>query len=458
MNPQETVERALALSKADGCVVLATERSEANLRWAGNTLTTNGSMRSRNIAVISMVGGAAGVVTRSSVSTDDLEDLVRASEQAARDAGPSEDAAPLVEPSGDPVGWDEPAVETSIGTFAGMARDLGEAFDRGRAESRLLFGYAEHAVETQYVGASTGVRLRHVQPTGHLEINGKSPDYSRSAWVGAGTPDFATIDVPALEAELTRRFDWSQRTVELPAGRYETLLPPSAVADLCLLTYGMYFGARAAEEGRTVFSKPGGSTRLGERLSPLPLSLRSDPAHPGLECAPFLATTQSDEGAISVFDNGVPLAGTDWISDGVLTNLMRTRAYGAKTDVAATPYVDNLVMELPGASASLSDMVGSTQRGLLLTTVWYVRPVDPQTLLLTGLTRDGVYLVEGGEVTGAVNNFRWNESPVDLLGRVAEAGVTERTLGREFGDYFNRAAMPALRIPDFNMSTVSQAS
>jgi predicted Zn-dependent protease len=120
--------------------------------------------------------------------------------------------------------------------------------------------------------------------------------------------------------------------------------------------------------------------------------------------------------------------------------------------------VDNLVMELPGATASLDDMVAGTQRGLLLTTIWYVRPVDPQTLLLTGLTRDGVYLIEGGEVTGGVNNFRWNESPVDLLGRVTEAGATERTLARELGEYFNRAAMPALRVPDFNMSTVSQAS
>ena len=111
MTPQETVERALALSKADGCVVLATERSEVNVRWANNTLTTNGSMRSREVAVISVVGGAAAVVQRSAVTTDDLEDLVRASEQAARDAGPNEDAAPLVEPDGDPDGWDEPPVE-----------------------------------------------------------------------------------------------------------------------------------------------------------------------------------------------------------------------------------------------------------------------------------------------------------------------------------------------------------
>ena len=458
MTPQETVERALALSKADGCVVVATERSEANLRWAGNTLTTNGSMRSREVAVISVAGGAAGVVQRSAVGPDDLEELVRASEQAARDAGPNEDAAPLVEPDGDPDGWDEPPVETSIGRFSGVAGDLGSAFARAAGESRLLFGYAEHAVESRYVGSSTGLRRRHVQPTGRIDINAKSADYVRSAWVGQGTPDFADVEVEALDREIGRRLAWAERSVELPAGRYETLLPPSAVGDLFLLLYATASGARAADEGRTVFSKQGGGTRVGERLATLPVTLRSDPLLRGLECEPFVATTRSEEGTISVFDNGVPLGSTEWIRDGVLTELMRTRAYAAKTSAAPRPYVDNLMLEVPGSSASTDEMVARTERGLLLTCVWYVRPVDPQTMLLTGLTRDGVYLVENGEVTGAVNNFRWNESPVDVLGRISEAGVTERCLAREFGDYFNRTAMPTLRVPDFNMSTVSQAS
>jgi predicted Zn-dependent protease len=457
MTPQETVERALALSKADGCVVVATERSEANLRWAGNTLTTNGTMRSREVSVISVVGGAAGVVQRSSVSADDLEDLVRASEQAARDAGPSEDAAPLVEPDGTPAGWDDPAVETSIGTFRDVAGGLGSAFARAGAESRLLFGYAEHAVETRYIGSSTGLRLRHVQPAGRIDINGKSPDYARSAWVGTSTRDFADVDVAGLDSELTRRLGWAERSVPLPAGRYETLLPPSAVADLMFYVY-VSSAARAADEGRTVFSKPGGGNRIGDRLATLPITLRSNPAEPGLECEPFLSTTRSEEGTVSVFDNGLPLGPVDWIKEGTLTELMRTRAYGQRAGGRPQPMVDNLILESPGATGSTDEMVARTDRGLLLTCVWYVRMVDPQTLLITGLTRDGVYLVEGGEVTGAVNNFRWNESPIDLLGRIAEVGASERCLAREFGEWMSRTAMPTLRIADFNMSTVSQAS
>ena len=163
-------------------------------------------------------------------------------------------------------------------------------------------------------------------------------------------------------------------------------------------------------------------------------------------------------GTASVFDNGMATPAVEWISGGVLANLIRPRAWALRTTAPATAAVDNLVLEQPGATASLDEMVAGTERGLLLTTLWYIREVDPQTLLLTGLTRDGVFLVEGGEVTGAVNNFRFNESPVDLLGRITQAGRTERTLPREWNDWFTRAAMPAVRVPDFNMSSVSPAS
>jgi len=162
-------------------------------------------------------------------------------------------------------------------------------------------------------------------------------------------------------------------------------------------------------------------------------------------------------GMVSIFDNGAPTPPVEWLAEGVLRNLMRTRSWAARTGAEPRLPVDNLILEA-GGTRSLEDMIAATQRGLLVTCLWYIREVDPQTLLLTGLTRDGVYLIEDGVVTGVVNNFRFNESPIDLLGRVSEVGRTERTLPREWNDYFSRTAMPALRIPDFNMSTVSQAS
>jgi predicted Zn-dependent protease len=337
-----------------------------------------------------------------------------------------------------------------------FAPALGAAFGQARDRGDLLFGYAEHSMSTTYLGTSTGLRLRHDQPTGRVELNGKSSDFSRSVWSGVGTRDFLDVSVAALAAEVERKLAWSQRKVELPAGRYETLLPPSAVSDLMIYAYWT-MEARDADEGRNVFAKPGGGSRIGERLAALPLTLRSDPNAPGLESAPFQVVGGSS-GAASVFDNGMAVPAVDWISDGVLTNLVRPRAWALKTTAPATAAVDNLILEDPNGTASLEEMVESTERGLLLTTLWYIREVDPQTLLLTGLTRDGVFLVEGGEVTGAVNNFRFNESPVDLLGRITQAGRTERTLPREWNDWFTRAAMPAVRVPDFHMSSVSPAS
>ncbi|MER8158446.1 metallopeptidase TldD-related protein [Streptomyces sp. NPDC094472] len=458
--PHEIVERALELSRADGCVVIANESSTANLRWAGNALTTNGVTRGRTLTVVATVNGgqgtASGVVSRSAVTADELEPLVRAAEAAAREAEPAEDAQPLVERDAgaavSPGFTDSPAV-TSSEVFADFAPALGESFARARAGGRELYGFAHHELVSSYLGTSTGLRLRHDQPTGTLEVNAKSPDRTRSAWAGRATRDFTDVDPAAIDAELARRLAWAERRIELPAGRYETLLPPSAVADL-LIDQLWSSSARDAAEGRTVFSKPGGGTRVGEKLSELPLTLRSDPAEPGLEAAPFVIAHASGDDA-SVFDNGLPLSATDWIRDGVLQHLITTRHTAGLTGLPLAPPVDNLIADA-GGTRSLAEMVASTERGLLLTCLWYIREVDPATLLLTGLTRDGVYLVENGEVVGEVNNFRFNESPVDLLARATEAGRTERTLAREWSDYFNRAAVPALRIPDFNMSSVSK--
>ncbi|MFE0176968.1 metallopeptidase TldD-related protein [Streptomyces sp. NPDC059002] len=455
--PHEIVERALELSTADGCVVIADEESTANLRWAGNALTTNGVTRGRTLTVIATVDGkegtASGVVTRSAVTADDLEPLVRAAEQAARTAGPAEDAQPLVTGTAASPDFTDAPVETSSAVFADFAPALGEAFARARAGGRELYGFANHEFVSSYLGTSTGLRLRHDQPNGTLELNAKSPDRTKSAWAGRATRDFKDVDPAALDAELAQRLGWAQRRIELPAGRYETLLPPTAVADLLIYQYWSS-SARDAAEGRTVFSKPGGATRLGERLAELPLTLRSDPHEPGLESAPFVLAHASG-GDSSVFDNGLPVGPTDWIRDGELAHLATSRHSAGLTGLPVAPAIDNLVLE-GGGDRSLDEMVAATGRGLLLTCLWYIREVDPATLLLTGLTRDGVYLVENGEVVGEVNNFRFNESPVGLLGRATEAGRTEKTLPREWGDYFTRAAMPTLRVPDFNMSSVSQ--
>jgi predicted Zn-dependent protease len=480
------IERALAASRADGCVVLVEELSEAEVRFANNTTTTNGVRRNRRVAVVSfraVTGAAAGrsgaagpagsagsvgvgptaVGVASASGQVDLEELVRASEAEADGAAPAEDAAGLVEVGQltgaalqSAAGFDEPAVLTSPAVLGGVVTGLGDAFARARSAGNRLAGFATHGVETTYLGTSTGVRLRHVQPAGTMELVARSADGTRSVWSGAGTAAFDDIDVHAFEERLAQRLAWAARTVELPAARYEVLLPPDATADL-MVAMSQAMSGRDAEEGRSPFSSPGGGTKIGEPLCPLPFELRGDPAEAGLESAPFLATGASGTD-VSVFDNGLPIGPTHWVEEGRLRRLQYHRAGAARSGVEPSPPVGNLTLALRGATGSLDELIAATERGLLLTCLWYIREVDPVTLLLTGLTRDGVYLVEHGEVVGAVNNFRFNESPLDVLARTAEAGRSVRALSREWGEWMNRTAMPPLRVADFNMSSVSPAT
>ena len=456
--PQDLVEHALRSSRSDACIALVSVTSSANLRWAGNTVTTNGVMERVSVTVVAFrgtgTGTAAGAVSSTAADLQRVVRLVEQADAAAAGSDAAQDAADLVTGGAAP-GWSDPPERTSIEVYAEVAPALGQAFRQAEGREQLLYGFVDHEVTTTYLGSTTGLRLRHVQPTGHWGCTGKPADLSASAWVGGATRDFTDVDVDAFVAELDQRLGWARRSVELPAGRYDTLLPPTAVADLLVYAYWVA-GARAAHEGRSVYARPGGGTRIGDRLSRRPVDLYSDPAHPGLRAAPFVIAPASSEQA-SVFDNGLPLGRTDWVRNGTLSSLMQTRETAALTGQPVTPGIDNLVLEVGDAAGTLDDLVAATERGLLLTCLWYIREVDPQTLLLTGLTRDGVYLVEDGRITGAVNNFRFNESPIDLLDRFSQASATVPAFSREWGDYFPRTAMPALRVPDFHMSTVSPA-
>ncbi|MGH3446083.1 MAG: metallopeptidase TldD-related protein [Nocardioidaceae bacterium] len=457
--PQALIDHALAVSTADHCIVVLRQSSSANLRWANNTLTTNGVMTACQLTIVSVVDGgrgmSSGVITQTATSTTQVAEMVSNAEQAAREATPAEDSADVID-GDEATSWADPPGETGIDVFTDFAHDLGEALARAGREQRLLYGYVEHDVTTTYLATSRGLRLRHEQPTGHVSITGKPTDLSTSVWVGQATEDFSDVDVAGLDDEVVRRIGWAERAIELPAGRYDTILPTTAVADLTAYSYFVSSG-RDAHEGQTVFSRGVGGTAVGQQIAKRGVRLHSDPGQAGLQALPFVVASETDSMS-SVFDNGLPLQPTDWISDGTLTSLATSRHTAQLTGLPLTPPVDNLMLSVDGGHGTIDDLVGAADRALLLTSLWYIREVDPQELLLTGLTRDGVYLVEGGEVVGAVNNFRFNESPVSLLNRFSEAGATQRSFSREWGDWFPRTATPPLRVPDFNMSTVSQAS
>lgn len=456
----ELAERAVAPGAGDSSsadrVVLVSDSTEAELRYANNTVTTNAVRRNRHVNIVSFeakpAGVAAGVASGSGAV--DLAELVAGADRTAAGSPPSDDAAQLFE--GDATGdFSEEPETTALAVLSPVIDQLGDIFGRAEAGRRVMAGFATHRVTTTYLASTTGLRRRFVQPEGRLELVGRDRDGSRSAWAGAGTTRFDDLDVAELEQRVVRNLAFAERRVELPPGRYETILPPEAVADLVVMI-DAYLSGREAEEGRSVFSAPDRATRIGERLWGLPFVLRSDPDEPGVQTMPWLATPTTTADT-SVFDNGAPLGLTEWVSRGELRRLRYHRAGAARSGTEFTPPVDNITLELPGASGDVDDLVRKSDRALLLTCLWYIRPVDPSTLLLTGLTRDGVFLVERGEIVGAVNNFRFNESPVDMLARAVEAGRTRRALSREWGEWFTRSAMPPLRVADFNMSSVSPA-
>ncbi len=460
ISPQELIERITAAADYEDCIVIVESKTQANLRWASSTLTTNGVIAEQSVTIIAFVavegGMATGSVTRTNITLDEISEVAKEASLVARAAGVAEDQAILITNTshGD---WSAAHAATGPDVFSTFAPELGELFKRSRSDAIELFGYAEHNHVTTWVGSKGGLRLRHDQPSGRLEMTGKSHNRSRSTWEGRATRNFSNVDLAGVDQGIRQRLEWQAHISAKAAGRYNTVVPGGAVIDL--LAYMLWTSpARDAAEGRSVYSKKGelGKTRIGETLANLPINVFSNPFQKSLESSPFNISRSSSSFG-SVFDTGVPQERWDFIREGKLSGLISPRATSTMTGVPYGASGDNVIMELPGATGDLESQIAKVDSGLLLTTFWYIRMVDPVTNLVTGLTRDGVYEIKGGEVVGAVNNFRWNESPVELLGRIASVGGSEITATREFEDLTSTQAPPVV-FENFNMSTVSQAN
>lgn len=458
MRPHEMAEAVLDASRADATMVVTTSSSTVHTRWARNELTTNGHTAGCEVTIIAVHHGPGGPqiasVTRPAAGLD-VQDFAAQALARARSGTPAWDAQPLPRTSSAPDGpWSGPAAEVAADdlrtTLAGLGAQMACDADAGREH----FGYLEVERSSCWLATSEGLRLRYDRPAARLELTVKSHQRTRSTWQGFAGDDLADADVDAMARSARTELDWQSRTVDVPVGRHPAVLRPSAVADLMI---DMLWGAdaRAAADGRSVFSAPGGGTRLGAVLSTRPLRLFSDPRLAGLPGAPFHVATMSHDAA-SVFDNGLALEPTSWIEGGRLHALVSSRASAQAAGVPVALAPDNLAMDAAG-SGGVDDLIGRVDDGLLVTCTWYNRMVDPNTHLITGLTRDGVYLVRGGEVVGSAGNFRFNESPVDLLNRITDASAAVPALGREMADYFPRTRMPALAVADFNFSSASEA-
>ena len=458
ITPQQIVERGLAGETGFARVVICEDILVSNLRWAISTLTTNGEMRSRHVTVVAMErvsgGVGAGTSTGQVTSLDDVDELVLAACATARATPPLDDAGELPDRTVD-IDWEEEPVDSSSRALSPITAPLGVVLDQSLAKSVELFGYAEQSVCNYYLGTSTGTRRRFVQRGARLEHCGKSHGRTRSAWAGWSGEDLAGADVQSLDVEVARGLGRQSVQLQVAPGRHPVTLSPSAVGDLALSQYWDSI-ARHARDGRSAFSSAHGGTRLGEQLTTVPITFASDPYAEGLQCLPFAVAASSSAHA-SVFDNGLPLQRTKWVDSGRLNALIAPRFEASQGHVLPSPLVDNLRVDVEQGAGSMWDVAETMGNGLLVTSLWYIRTVDPQTMLLTGLTRDGVYVVSGGEIIGATGNFRFNDSPLRIIASISHAGETQRVLAREWADYFLRTAMPTLAVTDFNLSTPSDA-
>lgn len=456
MRPQEIVERALELLGPDRGTVLVEHATSANLRWANSTLTTNGMTAQQRVHIVAHpdVPGGIGSGTSSAVirTAEDLGALVAQARSEALGAGPGQDVAPDVPARPPSATWDLTPALSAPEELAPVSALLSDVLP---ATDITHFGYAEHSMTSSYLGTTSGLRLRHDQPAARFELCGKSGAGSRSAWAGRSGRHFADMDLAGTPQEVRRGLVAQATHIDVVPGRQRVLLSPSAAADL--LIYLLWSaGARDAVEGRSAFSRRGGGTRVGDRLAALPMWLRSDPSAVGLECADHVQDTVSSA-ASSTFDAGLQRGATDWVADGTLRALVTTRHSAGLAGIGHTPFVDNMIAGVEGRSGSLDELAARVGDGLLVTCLWYIREVDAQSLLLTGLTRDGAYVVRDGEVVGAAGNFRFNDSPLGMLERIADAGSPVDCLPREWADWFTRTRVAPLAIEDFNLSTASEA-
>ena len=432
------VAKAVKMSKADGIEVALNTYYNGNVRFAANQTTTSGGTTDARLTIQSSFGPK-----HASVSTNDLSDeaIKRAVDQSERIARLAPDD-PEAMPSVGPQKYD--TVNAYFETTAHLTPD-----DRAKACLIALTmarqagdlkaaGFLITGVGASAIGNKAGMFGYRPVTSANYTLTVRSNDGTGSGWAAADHPDFAQLNATRVAERATEKARASKSPVAIEPGRYTVILEPQAVGDLVQLISG-YVDARSSDEGRSPFAKQGGGNKIGEKMVDSRVTLLSDPADPQLLGAPY-------DG------EGVPLGRQVWIENGVLKQLYYSRFWGQKQGKPFTAAPSTFKMM--GGTESIDDLIKGTTRGVLVTRLWYLREVDPRTILYTGLTRDGTFLVENGKITKSLRNFRFNESPLFMLNNLEALGRAERLAGTEQG---GDVVMPAIRVKDFNFTSLSEA-
>jgi predicted Zn-dependent protease len=443
-------DRVLAFSRAEECEVTLEAGASAHTRFAASDVTTAGSATTLAVTVTSRGNKRTASVTTGETDPASLERAVRRSEEILALVPESPEWVPGLGAQTYP---EIPAYDAATAAAGPEARrdGAGAAVEAARAAGLSASGFFSTDVAAAAIANRKGLFGYQSSTETSFSTTMRTTDGTGSGWAGRTATRLADLRPKEIAASAAKKALASAKPRDLDPGHYTVILEPQAVADLLGTMLGG-LSARAADEGRSVFSKPGGGNRLGEKVCAETVTLRSDPFDARVPGRPWIAASGGGGGGGGAFfglgaqNQGLPAAKVTWIERGTLKTLSVDRYWASKTKAAAVPFPGSLILE--GGNGTLDDLVAGCDRGLLVTRFWYIRTLNPQTLQQTGLTRDGVWLVEKGKIVSPVNNFRFNDGPAALLRNVEAMSASVRA---------GRMVVPAIRARDFNMASRSDA-
>jgi predicted Zn-dependent protease len=425
------MKKALGYSKADECTVNLSGSEDGNIRYARNAVSTAGEQSQTSLGVTASFGKRSGFATINEFDDASLEKVMRRAEELARLAPENPEYMPLLGPQTFKESINYHAATAAMDPdkrAEAVAKSLKVAKDAGLEAA----GFLENSTGFNATLNSKGLFGYNKDTEVSFSITVRNREGTGSGYASKRFNDVTKLDTLAMTKIASSKASLSAAAKAIEPGKYTVILEPLAASDM-ISTMFNGFDARNADEGRSYMSKKGGGTRLGEKLFDEKVTMYSDPLHPDL---PF-STFSSD---------GRPQEKTVWVENGVVKKLAYSRYWAQQKGVEALPAANRIIMQ--GGKSSIDDMIKSTEKGILVTRFWYIRFVDPQTLLLTGLTRDGTFYIENGKVKFPIKNFRFNESPVIMLNNLEELGKAERV---------GSLIVPPMKIRDFTFTSLSDA-
>lgn len=434
---QALLKKVLSYSKADECEVNLFGTERGNIRYARNAASTSGSINQTTLVVSSAYGKKSGVATINELDDASLEKVVRRSEELAKLAPENPEFMSFLGPQkyAEPIMYNQ---ATAAITPKQRADAVAQSLQVAKDNKLVAAGFWEDFKGYSAMANSKGLFAYSTNTNVNFNVTVRTEDGLGSGYATRGYNDVTKLDTKKVTQIAADKGLKSASAKAIEPGKYTVILEPAAAA---VLLERIIFGldARTADEGRSFLSKPGGATRLGEKLVDERVTIYSDPLNAELPTSTWTG-------------DGRPQEKVTWIEKGVVKNLSYSRYWAEKKGVKAVPAPDGIIME--GGTKSLEELIKGTRKGILVTRLWYIRDVDPQSLLLTGLTRDGTFYIENGEIKFPVKNFRFNESPVIMLNNLEELGKVERTVSVESEVSY---LLPPMKIRDFTFTSLSDA-